>query len=148
MPNTQWYIATIIVTLIFNTILTDVDECASDPCGEGGFCENTEGSYSCECRLGYNKEPGEDHCTGELRKRWAGMDLQQVGRTGLLGDYDNFLDWFMSYSFSSLLVCTFTVLAHCNVISGKRFVICQEKPPADNLSFIFPPAGGCSWWVP
>ena len=33
--------------------LTDVDECSKSPCSNGGLCQNTYGSYRCNCSLGY-----------------------------------------------------------------------------------------------
>ena len=27
----------------------DVDECLTDPCDDSEICENTEGSYNCDC---------------------------------------------------------------------------------------------------
>lgn len=33
--------------------LGDVDECLESPCGNGGRCENSYGSYSCNCSLGF-----------------------------------------------------------------------------------------------
>jgi len=38
-------------------ICTDVDECSDDDlndCDEHATCENSEGSYSCECQEGYS----------------------------------------------------------------------------------------------
>ena len=31
----------------------DVDECASNPCGNGGTCEDKDNEYSCECAAGF-----------------------------------------------------------------------------------------------
>lgn len=36
----------------------DVDECEQDPCPAGSRCVNTQGSFSCECPLGYDLEDG------------------------------------------------------------------------------------------
>ncbi|CAL9690639.1 unnamed protein product [Knipowitschia caucasica] len=36
----------------------DVNECERDPCPLGSRCENTRGSFSCECPLGFNLEDG------------------------------------------------------------------------------------------
>lgn len=36
----------------------DVDECQRDPCPVGSRCENTRGSFSCECPLGFDLEDG------------------------------------------------------------------------------------------
>lgn len=35
--------------------LSDVDECSADskPCDDNADCSNTEGSYSCRCKLGF-----------------------------------------------------------------------------------------------
>lgn len=33
--------------------LTDVDECVKNPCANGGQCQNTYGSYTCNCSLGF-----------------------------------------------------------------------------------------------
>ncbi|KAL4616642.1 hypothetical protein GN956_G21922 [Arapaima gigas] len=40
----------------------DVDECVSAPCPTGSVCENTRGSFTCECPLGYSLENGRS-CT-------------------------------------------------------------------------------------
>uniref|UniRef100_A0A3Q1I5G8 FAT atypical cadherin 1a n=1 Tax=Anabas testudineus TaxID=64144 RepID=A0A3Q1I5G8_ANATE len=33
--------------------LSDVDECIKNPCANGGQCQNTYGSYKCNCSLGF-----------------------------------------------------------------------------------------------
>ena len=45
----------------------DIDECVSgeDNCDdERGYCNNTEGSFECACRVGYSGEGTEGNCTG------------------------------------------------------------------------------------
>jgi len=34
-------------------VLTDIDECLSEPCKHGGTCEDQPGSYFCHCQQGY-----------------------------------------------------------------------------------------------
>ena len=35
--------------------LSDIDECiVSPPCGDNANCNNTEGSYECECKTGFS----------------------------------------------------------------------------------------------
>ncbi len=41
--------------------LSDVDECLKNPCGNVGHCQNTYGSFNCNCSVGYSGR----HC--ELR---------------------------------------------------------------------------------
>ncbi|KAM3862382.1 LOW QUALITY PROTEIN: protein HEG [Diretmus argenteus] len=36
----------------------DMDECERDPCPAGSRCVNTQGSFSCECPLGFDLEDG------------------------------------------------------------------------------------------
>ena len=33
----------------FNVLISDVDECTSNPCENGGICTNNVGGYSCNC---------------------------------------------------------------------------------------------------
>ena len=33
---------------------TDADECASNPCGNFGTCEDKDNEYSCECAAGFH----------------------------------------------------------------------------------------------
>ena len=44
--------------------LSDFNECELQPCGNGGTCVNTPGSYYCNCLPGYT---GPDCGTGKLR---------------------------------------------------------------------------------
>ena len=47
-------------------LLTDVNECESNStCHEQAECYDTEGSYLCECRTGYEGD-GYNDCIGEL----------------------------------------------------------------------------------
>lgn len=39
--------------MIFIYFLTDIDECKTNPCQNGGKCQNTEGSYMCQCTDGW-----------------------------------------------------------------------------------------------
>ena len=33
--------------------ILDIDECASDPCQNGGTCHDAENQHSCACKTGY-----------------------------------------------------------------------------------------------
>ena len=46
-----------------NLLFTDFNECDLQPCGNGGTCVNTPGSYYCNCLPGYT---GPDCGTGEI----------------------------------------------------------------------------------
>lgn len=47
--------------------LPDIDECVNETiCGEHGFCENTDGSYRCQCYRGYANAPDGQGCVGML----------------------------------------------------------------------------------
>ena len=42
--------------VVLLTFLTDIDECATpdtNECDTNAECSNTEGSYTCSCRVGY-----------------------------------------------------------------------------------------------
>ena len=34
---------------------SDLDECQSQPCGEGGICNNLDGSFQCDCKSGFQE---------------------------------------------------------------------------------------------
>ena len=53
------------MTTQYMCFVLDINECDSDPCGQGS-CGNTEGSYTCDCSPGY--EVGQNQpstCTGK-----------------------------------------------------------------------------------
>lgn len=41
--------------MIFNTLLpfSDINECDTNPCENGGQCTNSEGSFTCNCAGGW-----------------------------------------------------------------------------------------------
>ena len=41
----------------------DIDECASDPCDNNGFCEDLTNGFKCSCKSGYT---GVNCATGNL----------------------------------------------------------------------------------
>lgn len=46
----SFYFDSKIPFLIFKTFLfLDVDECAKNPCSNGGVCQNMDGTYHCDC---------------------------------------------------------------------------------------------------
>lgn len=50
---------------IYGLYFTDVDECEKNPCISGD-CVNTQGSYICQCRVGYQSTPTRTECRGEV----------------------------------------------------------------------------------
>ena len=48
--------------------ISDIDECNSTPCENGGVCENTVGSFTCNCTgTGFDG----DNCTNSKYLAWA-----------------------------------------------------------------------------
>jgi len=47
-------------------LLADVDECSTKrPCSSNSVCKNLEGSYKCECNIGYQRNAtNKDICEG------------------------------------------------------------------------------------
>ena len=54
----------ILYTLTNNVIISDIDECASNPCDIGGTCYDLINGYRCQCVDGYT---GEQCQISELR---------------------------------------------------------------------------------
>ena len=50
---------------VANPIAIDVNECLDKNRNCSHYCINTEGSYYCECPVGYNLQPNEHECEGE-----------------------------------------------------------------------------------
>lgn len=50
----------------FPLLCVDNNECASDPnlCGSNGVCQNTPGSFSCDCQRGFSLDPNAQTCEG------------------------------------------------------------------------------------
>ena len=51
-------------TLAYNVLNSDIDECASNPCDNGGTCDDLVNGYRCQCADGYT---GEQCKIGEYR---------------------------------------------------------------------------------
>jgi hypothetical protein len=54
--NTSW--------LVFNNLVTDLNECSSNPCQNSGICVDNINSYTCtcmDCFTGINCENGNDN---------------------------------------------------------------------------------------
>ena len=45
---TEYYVNKLMLISIL-----DIDECASEPCQNGGTCHDAENQYSCTCKDGY-----------------------------------------------------------------------------------------------
>lgn len=39
-----------------NNAILDINECEGNPCGADAECVNSEGSFECRCRLGYQMD--------------------------------------------------------------------------------------------
>ena len=49
---------------IVSSVYIDINECNSDDCQQ--TCENTEGSYECQCKSGYELNDDQKTCDGLL----------------------------------------------------------------------------------
>ena len=53
----------------FNTLVTDIDECAENNGGCSQICTNIPGSFECQCRDGYHFiENSTSQCTGVISR--------------------------------------------------------------------------------
>ena len=56
-PVTVWWTVCVCCALIIIVYISDVDECQNDTlnnCDDNADCFDTEGSFNCTCREGYN----------------------------------------------------------------------------------------------
>lgn len=53
---------------VFPYASLDNNECGSQPslCGAKGICQNTPGSFSCECQRGFSLDASGLNCEGEF----------------------------------------------------------------------------------
>jgi len=58
-------------------VVADIDECAELPtiCGPG-ICENTHGSYTCDCEPGYSKRQGDRGSV--TNNKYSPLDTNQI----------------------------------------------------------------------
>ena len=55
-----WFIRSFIPSFIFDFLYSDVDECQTRPCQNGGNCENNDGAYTCNYDAGYGEKHSEE----------------------------------------------------------------------------------------
>lgn len=58
----------LLVVDVFFVIIADIDECINDPC-INGQCINTDGSFRCECPMGYRLDISGVRCEGLFAHR-------------------------------------------------------------------------------
>ena len=58
------------LSLFSKTILADIDECTSNPCQNGGSCNDQINSYTCNCVDGYDGENCETGNIATLIANW------------------------------------------------------------------------------
>ena len=51
--------------VLFKNVFIDIDECQTDNGGCSQTCNNTDGSYQCSCRNGYELTNDGHNCTGK-----------------------------------------------------------------------------------
>ena len=51
--TSQTEYAVLTTFIIVQLIISDINECASQPCNHGGRCANLLGSFTCNCAKGY-----------------------------------------------------------------------------------------------
>ena len=61
---TTWLCITCYNSLIINSLIADIDECAEGSDGCNHNCTNTAGGYMCFCMDGYQLESDNHTCTG------------------------------------------------------------------------------------
>ncbi|XP_016407728.1 fibrillin-2-like, partial [Sinocyclocheilus rhinocerous] len=66
---------------------TDNNECNTEPglCGPNGVCQNSPGSFNCECQRGFTLDPNGQHC--EDMDECVGNHRCQHGCQNLVGGY-------------------------------------------------------------
>jgi len=67
--------------MFISALFLDVDECSMNNGGCGHECENSEGSYSCQCHPGYRLHPNQHDCVGPFRTNYRtriGRDVHAV----------------------------------------------------------------------
>jgi len=50
---------------LYTIITLDINECETVSCHEKAQCVNTDGSYECQCKLGYSGD-GKTSCEGKF----------------------------------------------------------------------------------
>lgn len=71
--HSHWLIISLYINVLcfiliwtFPPLCVDNNECATDPnlCGSNGVCQNTPGSFNCDCQRGFSLDPNGQSCEG------------------------------------------------------------------------------------
>ena len=69
---------------VYCNFISDIDECNTDfkSCHQKALCHNTQGSFTCSCKPGYNGDGY--NCTGKIL--WVFKNAFKTFRLSLRGD--------------------------------------------------------------
>ena len=62
----------------------DIDECQAYPCGEGAICENSVGTFKCQCPSGTSGDPATG-CSGTEWEKCTSDTQCKSGETCITG---------------------------------------------------------------
>ena len=105
--------------LIKSETCFDINECMTNPCIVPYECENTDGSYICECADGYERDQGDicrniDECE---RNELAENKLNLCPEKG-----NGFTDSFLMFIWIKSERCILRSLKRGNLLRYRRFI--------------------------
>ena len=66
------------LTTFYNFVLADINECSKDNGGCSHVCNNTDGSFCCSCRNGYELHSNGKSCIGRLSYVLVGIHVKYI----------------------------------------------------------------------
>ena len=67
-----------IYSVIILLSFSDIDECKSAPCKNGGICENDKGTFTCKCNAGFTGHLCEKGIVNSNKKKYGCKSVTKV----------------------------------------------------------------------